>query len=126
MLLMEFDQQAFESYLSSGPDDSVAGCNQRTLETGSPTLFYVHAANHSSAKQSHQALEALCRDFPRVVGGPSLPVKRNRNTTRCQSHHGRCLQMIATTAPTYPLDLSCVFYDKCASSVQSRLGSVQA
>src|SRR4051812_35776678 len=44
----------------------------------------------------------------------------------CQSHRGRRLQTIATTAPTYPLDLSSVFYDTCASSAQSRLGSVQA
>src|SRR4051812_40675947 len=62
----------------------------------------------------------------RWLGGSSPPVKRNHNSERCQSRRERCLQAIVITVPLFPLDLSCVSYDKCASSVQSRLGSVRA
>src|SRR5438045_4605060 len=37
-LLMEFDQQAFEAYLSSNSEGSAVGCTRQTLKTGSPTL----------------------------------------------------------------------------------------
>src|SRR3954469_5821216 len=63
-LLMEFDQQAFQAYLSSNSEGSAAGCTRRTLKTESPTLFPVHAANHSSAKQSLEAPEPRRLDLP--------------------------------------------------------------
>src|SRR4051812_44507773 len=83
-LLMEFEQQAFEAYLSSNSKGSVAGCTRRMLKTGCPTLSLVHTANHSSTKQSLEAPEPRCLDLPQVIGGSSPPVKLNRNAERRQ------------------------------------------
>src|SRR4051812_47833281 len=91
-LLMEFDQQAFKAYLSSCSEGSAAGHTRQTLRTGSPTLSPVHAVDHNIAKQSPEANKGPCRVFPRVVGGPSPPVKRNHNAKRHQYCRGRHLQ----------------------------------
>src|SRR4051812_37347424 len=91
MLLLEFDQQAFEAYLSSDFDRSAVGCTRQTLKTGSFLLSHVHAANHNSAKRSPEANKSPCRVFPQAVGGSPPTVKRNRNIERCQHHHEQCL-----------------------------------
>src|SRR3954464_12641966 len=97
MLLMEFDQQAFEAYLSSGSDGSAAGRTRPTLKTESPTLSPAHATNSNLAKQSPEANKGPSHIFPQVVGGPTPLVKCNRNTERCQHHRQRCLQAIVIT-----------------------------
>src|SRR5438270_8659188 len=68
-LLMEFDQQAFEAYLSSGSKGFAAGRTRRTPKIGGPIFSLVHATNSNSAKQSREAGEGPRRDFPQVVGG---------------------------------------------------------
>src|SRR3954466_13950421 len=78
-LLMELDQQALDAYLSSASEGSATGCARRMSKTGSPKLSPEHAANTSSAKQSPEATESCHGNFPAVIGGSSLPVKRNRN-----------------------------------------------
>src|SRR4051812_37529310 len=62
-LLMEFDQKAFEAYLSSGSDDSAVGRTRSTVKTGSPTLSPVYAANLNSAKQCPEANNGPFHDF---------------------------------------------------------------
>src|SRR4051812_15657307 len=81
-LLIELDQQAFEAYMSLSPEGSVDGRKRRTPKTGSPTLSPVHAAISNSAKSNSEDTKAQSRDFPQVVGGPSPPVKHNRNADR--------------------------------------------
>src|SRR4051812_48378441 len=88
-LLMEFDQQAFKVYISSGSDSSAVSRTRSTLMTGSPMLSPVHAANLNSAKQSHEANKCPCRAFPQVVGVHSLPVKRNCNAEQRQRRRKR-------------------------------------
>src|SRR3954466_14662247 len=121
-LLMKLDQQALEAYLSSASEGSATGRARRTSKTGSPKLSPEHAANTSSAKQSPEAIEPRHGDFPAVIGGSPLPVKRNRNTERRE----RCQLKAATAAPSSPLDLSRVSYDKCVASLQSRPSPIQA
>src|SRR3954468_2586983 len=125
-LLMELDQQALEAYLSSASEGSATGCARRLRKTGSPKLSPEHAANTSSAKQSPEATEPRHGDFPAVIGGSSLPVKRNRNAEQCQRHRERRQLMAATAAPSSPLDLSRVSYDKCVASLQSRPSPIRA
>ena len=50
-LLMEFDQQALEAYLSSASEGSATGRAQRMRKTGSPKLSPEHAANIRSATE---------------------------------------------------------------------------
>src|SRR4051812_16772276 len=110
-LLMELDQQALEADLSSTSEGSATGRARRTRKTGSPQLSPEHAANASSAKQSSEAIEPRHGDFSAVIGGFSLPVKRNRNAERRQRHRKRRQLRAATAAPLSPLDLSRVSYD---------------
>src|SRR2546430_388477 len=125
-LLMELDQQALDAYLSSASEGSATGRARRTHKTGCPKLFPEHAANTSSAKQSPEAIEPHHSDFPAVIGGSPLPVKRNRNVERRQRRRERRQLRAATTAPSSPLDLSRVSYDKCVASLQSRPSPIQA
>src|SRR3954465_8665855 len=125
-LLKELDQQALEAYLSSASGSSATGRARRTRKTGSPKLSPEHAANTSSAKQSPEAIEPCHGDFPAVIGGSPLPVKRNRNAERHQRHRKRRQLRAATASPSSPLDLSRVSYDKCVASLQSRPSPIQA
>src|SRR5438270_7549035 len=125
-LLMELDQQALEAYLSLASEGSATGRARRARKTGSPKLSPEHAANTNSAKQSPEAIEPRHGDFPAVIGGSPLPVKRNRNTGRRQRRQERRQLGAATAAPLSPLDLSRVSYDKCVASLQSRPSSVHA
>src|SRR3954471_11992091 len=125
-LLMELDQQALEAYLSSASEGSATGRARRTSKTGSPKLSPEHAANTSSAKQSPEAIEPRHGDFSAVIGGSPLPVKRNRNTGRRQRRRERRQLGAATAAPSSPLDLSRISYDKCVASLQSRPSPIQA
>src|SRR3954465_7117686 len=125
-LLMELDQQALEAYLSSASEGSATGRARRTSKIGSPKLSPEHAVNTSSAKQSPEAIEPRHGDFSAVIGGSPLPVKRNRNTGRRQRRRERRQLKAATAAPSSPLDLSRVSYDKCVASLQSRLSPIQA
>src|SRR4051812_42563042 len=125
-LLMELDQQALEAYLSSASEGSATGHARQTRKTGSPKLSPEHATNTSSAKQSPEAIEPRHGDFSAVIGGSSPPVKRNRNAERRQRHQERRQLRAATAAPSSPLDLSRVSYDKCVASLQSRPSPVQA
>src|SRR3954470_8642633 len=84
-LLMELDQHAFEAYMSSSTEGSVDGRKRRTSKTGSPTLSPVPATISNSVKSSSEDTKAQSRDFSQVVGGPSPPVKRNRNAV-CRQH----------------------------------------
>src|SRR4051812_44897778 len=70
-LLMEFDQQAFEAYLSLGSEGSAAGRPRRMHRTGIPMPSLVHATNFGPSKQSLKDAEDPCHDFPQVMGGPS-------------------------------------------------------
>ena len=124
-LLMELDQQALEAYLSSASEGSAAGRARRTRKTGSPKLSPKDATNISSAKQSPEAIEPHHNDLPAVIGGSSPPVKRSRNAERRQRRRERRQLMAAVTAPSSPLDLSRVSYDKCVASLQSRPSPVQ-
>src|SRR3954470_19437470 len=125
-LLMELDQQALEAYLSSASKGSATSLVQRTRKTGSPKLSPEDAANISSAKQSPEAIEPRHSDLPVVFGGSSPPVKRSRNAERRQRRRERSQLMAAVTAPSSPLDLSHVSYDKCVASLQSRPGPIRA
>src|SRR4051812_15997177 len=125
-LLMELGQQALEAYLSSASEGSATGRARQTRKIGSPKLSPEHAANTSSAKQSPEAIEPRHGDFPAVIGGSPLPVKRNRNAERRQCHRERRQLRAATAAPPSPLDLSRVSYDKCVASLQSRPGPIRA
>src|SRR3954467_11113071 len=125
-LLMELDQQALEAYFSSASEGSATGRTRRTSKTGSPKLSPEHAANTSSAKQSPEAIEPRHGDFLAVIGGSSLPVKRNRNAERRQRRRERRQLRAATDVPSSPLDLSRVSYDKCVASLQSRPSPIQA
>src|SRR4051812_17223025 len=125
-LLMELDQQALEAYLSSASEGSATGRARRTRKTGSPKLSPERAANTSSAKQSPEANEPRHGDLPAVIRGSSLPVKRSRNAERCQRHRERRQLMAAVTAPSSPLDLSHVSYDKCVALLQGRPGPIRA
>jgi len=125
-LLMELDQQALEAYLSSASEGSATGRARRTRKTGSPKLSPEHAANTNSAKQSPEAIEPRHSDFPAVIGGSSLPVKRNRNAERRQRRRERRQLRAATAAPSSPMDLSRVSYDKCVASLQSRPSPIRA
>src|SRR3954466_11144710 len=78
-LLMELDQQALETYLSSAFEGSANGRARRTRKTGSPKLSPERVANTSSAKQSPETNEPRHGDLPAVTGGSSPPVKRSRN-----------------------------------------------
>src|SRR3954468_22819700 len=82
MLLLEFDQQALEAYMSSTSEGSATNRVRRTRKTGSPRLSPEHAANKSSAKQSPEAIEPRHSDLLMVIGGSSPPVKRSRNAER--------------------------------------------
>src|SRR5436190_269675 len=124
-LLMELGQQALEANLSSASEGLAIGRARRTRKTGSPKLSPEHAANTSSAKQSPEAIEPRHGDFPAVIGGSPFPVKRNRNTGRRQRRQERRQLRAATTAPSSPLDLSRVSYDKCVASLQSRPSPIQ-
>src|SRR4051812_14495046 len=124
-LLMELDQQALEAYMSSTSEGS-AGRARRTRKTGSPKLSPEDAANNSSAKKRPEAIEPRHNDFPVVIGGSSPPVKRSRNAERRQRRQERRQLMAAATAPSSPLDLSRVSYDKCVASLQSRPGPIRA
>src|SRR4051812_37039360 len=119
-LLMELDQQALEAYLSSASKGSATGRARQTRKTGSPKLSPEHAANTSSAKQSPEAIEPRPGDFLAMIWSSPLPVKRNRNTERRQRRRERRQLRAATAAPSSPLDLSRVSYDKCVASLQSR------
>src|SRR3954466_10865720 len=119
-LLMELDQQALEAYLPSASEGLATGRARQTRKTGSPKLSPEHAANTSSAKQSPEAIEPRHGDFPAVIGGSSPPVKRNRNAEQRQRRKERRQLRAATAAPSSPLDLSRVSYDKCVASLQSR------
>src|SRR3954467_12835038 len=125
-LLMELDQQALEAYLSSASEGSATGRARRTRKTGSLKLSPEHVANTSSAKQSPEAIEPRHGDFPVVIVGSSPPVKHNRNAERRQRRRERRQLRAATAAPSSPLDLSRVSYDKCVASLQSRPSSIQA
>src|SRR3954466_13173486 len=125
-LLMELNQQALEAYLSSASEGSATGRARRTSKTGSPKLSPEHAANTSSAKQSPEAIEPRHGDFSAVIGGSPLPVKRNRNTGRRQRRRERRQLGAATAAPSSPLDLSRVSYDKCVASLRRRPSPIQA
>ena len=116
-LLIEFDQQAFEAYLSSGSETTVAECTCRADMTESPVLSPTHVAKLGHAKQSPEAAKAPRRDYPQMVGNPSYLVKRNRNAERCQCRRERRQQEIAAINPSSPLDLSYISYDKCVSAV---------
>src|SRR4051812_34687624 len=124
-LLMELDQQALEAYMSSASEGS-AGRARRTRKTESPALSHEHAANESSAKQSPEEFEPRHGDLPTVIGGSSPPVKHNRNAGRSQRRRERRQLTAAVTAPSSPLDLNHVSYDKCVASFQSRPGPKQA
>src|SRR3954468_22984411 len=124
-LLMELDQQALEAYLSSASEGSATGHARQTRKIGSPKLSPEHAANTSSAKQSPEAIEPHHGDFPAVIGGSSPPVKRNRNAERRQRRRKRHQLRAATAAPSSPLDLSRVSYDKCVASLQNRPSPIQ-
>src|SRR3954469_3505063 len=95
-------------------------------KTGSPKLSPEHAASTSSAKQSPEAIELRHSDFPAVIGGSPLPVKRNRKAERRQRRRERRQLRAATATPPSPLDLSRVSYDKCVASLQSRPSPIQA
>src|SRR3954466_13628545 len=125
-LLMELDQQASEANLSSASEGSATGRARRLRQTGSPKLFPEHAANTSSAKQSPEAIEPRHGDFPAVIGGSPLSVKRNRNAERRQRRRERRQLRATTAAPSSPLDLSRISYDKCVASLQSRPSPIQA
>src|SRR4051812_36795406 len=125
-LLMELDQQALEAYLSSASEGSATGRARRTSKTRSPKLSPEHAANTSSAKQSPEAIGPRYGDFLVVIGGSPLPVKRHRNTEQRQRRRERRQLKAATAAPSSPLDLSRVSYDKCVASLQSRPSPIQA
>src|SRR3954470_6726186 len=87
--LMALDQHALEAYLSSASEGSATSRARRTRKTWSPKLSPEHAANTSSAKQSPEAIEPRHGDFPAVIGGFFLPVKRNRNAERRQRRRER-------------------------------------
>src|SRR4051812_27202848 len=117
-LLMELDQQAWEAYMSSA-SEGLAGRARHKHKTGSPKLSPEDAANNSSAKQSPEAIEPRHNDLSVVIRGSSPPVKRSRNAERRQRRRERRQLMAAATAPSSPLDLSHVSYDKCVASLQS-------
>src|SRR3954466_14067406 len=71
MLLLEFDQQASEAYLSSDSEGFTAGRMQRMSKTGSSSTSPVHATNTNSTKQSSEVNKTPCCVFPQVVGGLS-------------------------------------------------------
>src|SRR5436189_1129695 len=125
-LLMELDQQALDAYLSSASEGSATGRARRTSKIGSPKLSPEHAANTSSAKQSPEATESRHGNFLAVIGGSSLPVKRNRNAERRQRRREQRQLRAATATPSSPLDLSRVSYDKCVASLQNRPSLIQA
>src|SRR5438270_149604 len=83
-LLMKFDQQALEAYMSSTSEGSATDRARRSSKTGSPKLSPEHAANNSSAKQSSEAIEPRHGSLPTVIGGSSPPVKHSRNAERRQ------------------------------------------
>src|SRR3954466_3344245 len=70
-LLMELDQQAFESYMTLNSEGLTAGRARRTRKTGSPKLSPERATNNSSDKQSPEALGPRHSDLPTVIGGSS-------------------------------------------------------
>src|SRR4051812_10022996 len=106
----------------SSASEGSAGRARRTRKTESPTLSHEHAANKSSAKRSPEAIAPRHGDLPTVIGGSSPPVKRSRNAERRQHRRERCQLTAAVTAPSSPLDLNHVSYDKCVASFQSRPG----
>src|SRR3954469_4364697 len=61
-LLIEFDLQAFEAYLSSRSEATVAGRTRKVTRIESPVLSPTHVANPT--EQSPEAIEAPNRDFP--------------------------------------------------------------
>src|SRR4051812_42367616 len=61
-----------------------------------------------------------------MIGGSSPPVKRNHNAERRQRRRERSQLRAATSAPSSPLDLNRVSYDKCVASLQSRPSPIQA
>src|SRR5436189_4845947 len=103
--------------MSSASEGLATDRARRTRKTGSPKLSPEHAANTSSAKQSPKASEPRHNDLPAVIGGSSPPVKRSRNAERRQRRRERRQLMAAVTAPSSPLDLSRVSYDKCVASL---------
>src|SRR3954464_7784776 len=112
--------------MSSNSEGSATGRARRTRKTGSPKLSPVLAANISSAKQSHEAIEPCHSNHPAVIGGSSPPVKRSRSAERRQRRRERRQLMAAVTIPSSPLDLNHVSYDKCVASLQSRPGPIRA
>src|SRR4051812_31519854 len=79
MLLLEFDQQASEVYLSSDSEGFAAGRMQRMPKIGSLITPPVHATNSKYAKQSPEVNKSPCHVFSQAVGGSPPTVKRNRN-----------------------------------------------
>src|SRR4051812_24407664 len=114
-LLMEFDQQALEAYMSSTSEGSATGRARQTRKTGSPKLSPEHAANNSSAKQSSEAIEPRHGDLLTVIGGSSPPVKHSRNAKRRQRCRERRQLAAAITISSSPLDLNHVSCDKCVA-----------
>src|SRR3954469_10177101 len=64
-LLMEFDQQAFEAYLSSGSKVSAAGRSRQTPKARTPRPSPVNATNFGPAKSNPEVAADRCRDFQR-------------------------------------------------------------
>src|SRR4051812_36860956 len=118
-LLIEFDQQAFEEYLSIGSEGQAAhmnGLGSRALHSLLPMQPRLTLLNRAPMSSQLQAMTSY------RWWGPSPPLKRNRSAERNQRRCERCQQLSTTMVPSSPLDLSCVSLAKCKSSVQSRLG----
>ena len=120
-LIAEFDQQAYEDYLSSGSEATPRGRKCSTKEDRRAPSSPSHPAVIGSPEPSPMATEAPCRDFPQVVGGPSPPARRNHNAERRQRRQEICLQLEAAAMPSSPLDLSRVSIAKCVGSVQDKM-----
>src|SRR4051812_12943597 len=71
-LLIEFDQHAFEEYLSFG-SEALVGRKCEMTRIGSSTPSPTNAAKIGSIERSPKAVAALGSNCPHVVGGPSPP-----------------------------------------------------
>src|SRR5436853_3618684 len=81
-LIAEFNQQAYEDYLSSGSEATPKGRKCATKEDRRTHSSPSNSAVIGSPEPSPMATKAPSRDFPQVVGGSSPPARRNRNAER--------------------------------------------
>lgn len=111
---MEFDQHAFEEYISSGSETPAAGRPPKMAGIESRVhaqLCPTKVGKDMAVGQGAKATFPPSHEFSQVVGDPLPSVKHNCNAKRCQRRCERH-QLAAAVVPSSPSNLNCVWLAK--------------